>query len=319
MECLPPHPSQCRSDTLSQDPRALAGKCFALSPTLLSFMQGYMHYSNMHHPMHCRFMHRYIISPTYMEAHSTSQSLQNLSPDPVTHNVNDSTASGVYSTLHVISHSKRIATPPVWSTGFNSDEIWDLHCIFTSIFVPGKYLSRIWIQRDTERGFIPTKLISNCRVLRLDQVSAMDWKITCQESFDQPIVAPYIEASYRGDRLPPVELRCVKSHPETWILGLSAILRHDLVNIRLFAGEEHTKVWTDSWCQISDVQQQSTNTKAEYGADISFYRWYMLLVVTSSPASKFSNGIVLTISNLLRATPLFAKWRAIIKGSAFFW
>ena len=60
--------SRSRSDTLSQDPRA---------------EQGYMHYSNMHHPMHHGYMHRYILSPIYTEACSTSQGVMHSGPQKV--------------------------------------------------------------------------------------------------------------------------------------------------------------------------------------------------------------------------------------------
>ena len=50
------------------------GKCFALLPTLLSYMHGYLHHSIMHHLMHHYYMHRYIFSPIYAENFSASQS-----------------------------------------------------------------------------------------------------------------------------------------------------------------------------------------------------------------------------------------------------
>src|SRR5882762_5530713 len=54
------------------------GKCFALSPTLLSslsYMHGYLHRSIMY-LMHICYMHSYIFSLIYTEACSASQSLR---------------------------------------------------------------------------------------------------------------------------------------------------------------------------------------------------------------------------------------------------
>ena len=99
-----------------------------------------------------------------------------------------------------------------WITGFSSDEAWNFHRIFTSVF---ERRSRIWTQRACLR-VIATKLSLNCKAefpLGLDHESAIDWKITCQESVEWPIHG----ASYLGDdRLPPVESRRATSHSRTW-------------------------------------------------------------------------------------------------------